>query len=43
MQNKKNILILFLLIPFIWAVSSVSYAVHFETNTITKKAIIHYI
>lgn len=40
MQNKKNILILFLLIPFIWTVSAVSYALNFETSTTTKKTIV---
>lgn len=40
MQNKKNIFILFLLIPFIWAVSAVSYAVTIDTNTTAKNTIV---
>lgn len=39
MQNKKNIFILFLLIPFIWVVSAISYAVTIDTNTTAKNTI----
>jgi len=40
MQNKKNILGLLLLIPFIWAISTVSYAVNIETNSTVQNTIL---